>query len=56
MINGWRMRWVGNVGHMEEIGNSYKALTGKPKGRSLESPRHRWENNIVTCPLKARII
>jgi hypothetical protein len=41
-----RMREVGHLGHMREIRNAYKIVTGKPgQTRELGRPRHRWEGN-----------
>jgi hypothetical protein len=31
---------------MGEGRNVYRVLVGKPKGRPLERPRHRWEDGI----------
>jgi hypothetical protein len=42
-----RMRWVGNVMHMEEKNGIYRILVGKPEEkRPLGRLRHRWEGNI----------
>ena len=41
-----RLRWAGNVAHMEQSRNAYRVLVGNPEGkRSLGRPRHRWEDN-----------
>jgi len=41
------MRWVGHVAHMGEERGVSRVLLGKPEGRiPLESPRHRWVDNI----------
>jgi hypothetical protein len=41
-----RMRWVGHAAHMGERRGIYRVFVGKPEGkRSLERPRHRWEDN-----------
>jgi hypothetical protein len=38
------MRWAGHVAH---IGNAYRVLVGKPKGkRPLRRSRCRWESSI----------
>jgi hypothetical protein len=31
---------------MGEMRNAYTVLGGKPEGRTLGRPRHRWEDNI----------
>jgi hypothetical protein len=31
---------------MGEMRNAYNILTGKPAGKRLGRPRHRWEDNI----------
>jgi len=47
VIKSRRMRWAGHVARMGERRGIYRVLVGKPEGkRSLERPRHRWENNI----------
>ena len=47
VIKSRRMRWAGHVARMGERRGIYRVLVGKPDGkRSLERPRHRWENNI----------
>ena len=43
MIKSRRLRWAGNVPRMKEGRSTFKILTGN---RSLERPRHRWEDNI----------
>jgi hypothetical protein len=46
-IKSRRMRWAGHVARMGEGRNVYRVLVGKPEGkRSLERPRHRWEDGI----------
>jgi hypothetical protein len=40
IIKSRRMRWAG------EKNNMYRLLVGKPEGRSLGRPRHRWIDNI----------
>jgi hypothetical protein len=46
-IKSRRMRWVVHVACMGEGRNVCKDLVGKPKGeRTLERPRHRWEDGI----------
>jgi hypothetical protein len=41
------MRWTGHVARMEEERGVHGVLVGKSEGkRPLESPRHRWEDNI----------
>jgi hypothetical protein len=40
------MRWVGYIGGIAEIRNSYKTLVGKPEGKTpLGKPRRRCGNN-----------
>ena len=47
VIKSRRMRWAGNVAHMEEGRGVHKVLVGKPEGkRPLGRPRCRWEDNI----------
>jgi hypothetical protein len=47
MIKSRRMRWAGYVARMGEKRNEDRVLVGKPEGkRQLESPRHRWVDNI----------
>jgi hypothetical protein len=42
-----RMRWTAHVAPLEEKGNAYRVLAGKPEGRRpVGRPRRRWENNI----------
>ena len=42
-----RKRWAGHIAHMEDRGDIYRVLAGKPEGmRPLERPRHRWKDNI----------
>jgi hypothetical protein len=37
-----RIRWAGNVAHMEDIRNAYKILVRKPEGkRPLGRPKNR---------------
>jgi hypothetical protein len=36
MIKSRKIRWAGQVAHMEEIINAYKVLVGKPKGTTLK--------------------
>jgi hypothetical protein len=44
-IKSRRMRWVGHVACMGEETDVYRVLVGKPEGkRTLERPRHRWED------------
>jgi hypothetical protein len=41
-----RMRWAG-AARKREKGNACRILVGKPEGKkSLERPRHKWEDNI----------
>jgi hypothetical protein len=35
MIQPQKMRWVGNVAHMERMTNVYKILVGKSEGKRL---------------------
>ena len=46
VIKSRRLRWAGHVARMGERRGAYRALVGKPKGRSLRRPRRRWEDNI----------
>ena len=47
MIKSRRLRWAGHVARLEEGRSTFEILTGKPiRNRPLESPRHRWEDNI----------
>jgi hypothetical protein len=46
VIKSRRMRWAGNVARMGEGRGAYRILVGKPEGRPLGRPRHRWEDNI----------
>jgi hypothetical protein len=44
------MRWARHVAPLEEKGNAYRVLVGKPEGnRPVERPRRRRENNIEIC-------
>jgi hypothetical protein len=46
IMKSWRIRWAGNVVHMEQKRNAYKVLVGKPeRNRPLERRRHKWEDN-----------
>ena len=47
VVKSKRMRWAaGHVVRMGEGRGVYRVLVGKPEGkRTLERPRHRWENN-----------
>ena len=41
------MRWAGHVARMGERRGVYRALVGKPEGKSpLGRPKRRWEDNI----------
>jgi hypothetical protein len=47
IIKSRRMRWAGHVTRMEEKGNAYMILVGKPEGKKpLGRPRRRWTDNI----------
>jgi hypothetical protein len=47
MIKSRRISWAGHVARMEEKRNACRFVVGKPEGkRPLETPRHRWEDNI----------
>jgi hypothetical protein len=47
VIKTRRLRWAGHVARMGERRGAYRALVGKPEGRSpLERPRRRLEDNI----------
>jgi hypothetical protein len=42
-----KMRWAGNVAHMEERRNSYCVLVKKLEvKRQFGKPRRRWQNNF----------
>ena len=41
-----RLRWAGHVALIGERRGAYRALVGKPEGRSLRRPRRRLEDNI----------
>jgi len=41
-----RMRWAGHVARMSERRSVYRVLVGKPEGKRLGRPSHRWEDNI----------
>jgi hypothetical protein len=57
LIGGWSKLYNGtlhniyslqNIIRMEEKGNSYRILVGKPEGRRpLERPRRGWMDNII---------
>jgi hypothetical protein len=38
--------WAGHVARMGEKRNAYRLLVGKPVGKRLGRPRHRWVDNI----------
>jgi hypothetical protein len=47
VIKSRRMRWVGHIARMREMGNGYNILVGKLEGkRPLGGPMRRWEDNI----------
>jgi hypothetical protein len=47
MIKSKRLRRTGRVARIAARRDVYRILMGKPEGRrSLERPRHRWEDNI----------
>jgi hypothetical protein len=47
VIKSRRLKWAGHVARMGKRRGAYRALVGKPEGRSpLGKPRHRWEENI----------
>jgi transcription termination factor 2 len=47
IVKSRRMRWAGHVARMEEKGNAYRLLVGKPEGkRPLGRPRRRWVDNV----------
>jgi hypothetical protein len=51
VIKSRRLRWAGHVARMGKRRGAYKALVGKPEGRSsLERPKCRWEDNIKIDP------
>jgi hypothetical protein len=42
VIKSRRMRWAGHVAHVEKSRGVYRALVGKPEGKTpLGRPRHR---------------
>jgi hypothetical protein len=42
-----RMKWVGHVAGMGQMGGAYRVLVGMLEGRRpYGRPRHRWEVNI----------
>jgi hypothetical protein len=48
MIKSRRMRWAWHVARMEEMGNAFRLLVGKPEGkRPLGKLRRSWVDNIV---------
>jgi hypothetical protein len=56
IIKSRRMRWVGHVARIEEQGNVYRLLVGKPEGRRpLGRPRRRWIDNWITGLVWLRI-
>jgi hypothetical protein len=47
VIKSRRLRWAGHVARVGKRRGAYRALVGKPEGRSLFGrPRRRWEDNI----------
>jgi hypothetical protein len=50
VIKARRMRWVGHAACMGEVRSAYNILVGRPEGRPLGRPRHRWEDNIKMDP------
>jgi hypothetical protein len=47
VIKSRRMRWVGHVAHIGEGKWVYRVSVRRFEGkRTLERPRHRWEDNI----------
>jgi hypothetical protein len=47
VITSRRMTGKGHVARMGDMGNSYKILVGKHRGKELFGrPKWRWENNI----------
>jgi len=47
VIKSRRVRWAWHVARMGERRGVYRVLLWKPEGKSpLESPWHRWEDNI----------
>jgi hypothetical protein len=45
VIRSRKLKWAGHVARMGERSGAYRALVGKPEGRSLRRPRHRWQDN-----------
>jgi hypothetical protein len=49
VIKSRRMIWAGHVAHLGEMESAHKLWCGKFEGRKpLVTPRHRWEDNIIT--------
>jgi hypothetical protein len=47
VIKARKMRWVGHVALMGEVGGAYNILVRRPEWRRpLGRPRRRWEDNI----------
>jgi hypothetical protein len=46
VIKSRRMRWVGYVAHVGKRRGAYRILVGRPEGRPLGRPRHRWWDDI----------
>jgi hypothetical protein len=47
MIKSIRIKFTGHVACMGEGKGTFRVLVGKSEGRrSLERPRHRWDDNI----------
>jgi hypothetical protein len=40
------MRWAGHEAQMGESMTAYRLSMGKPEGKRLQRPRHRWVDNI----------
>ena len=48
MIESRGLRWAEHLGRMEEGRGAFKILTGNHTGKkSLGTPRHSWEDNII---------
>jgi hypothetical protein len=48
MINSREMKWAGHTAQIEEKGNAYRILVGKPEGkRPLGRLRRRWVDGIM---------
>jgi len=47
VVKSRRVKWLGSMGCMEQKGNAYRGLPGKPEATRLHGRRsHRWEGNV----------